>query len=39
MRASEILGVIVRTIGLVFVLWGLSMVPTGVADFFPGRVS
>jgi hypothetical protein len=37
MRASEIFGVIVRIIGLVFVLWGLSMVPTGVADLLSGK--
>jgi hypothetical protein len=37
MRASEIFEVIVRTIGLVFVLRGLSMVPTGVADLLSGK--
>jgi hypothetical protein len=32
MKASGIFGVIVRTIGLVFVLWGPSVVPAGVTE-------
>jgi hypothetical protein len=37
MKASDLFGVIVRTIGLVFVLWALSTVPPSVADLLSGK--
>jgi len=37
MKASDIFGLIVRTIGLVFVLYALSILPAGVADLLSGK--